>query len=254
MIKSITDINQITAAIYVDPSSQSCQSNLSTSAYYALLAQDENLQNGGYKPGINKFTVESGAALQIACEAFSQNTETWNSLDSYFGGQTEPSDTPALRGIYDQLRHQEQCYTAGYMFGRYTPDQVLMLRFFQSVKENFSHYYAPQISDAYKEIDAYAAANKSTLPDSVQAALANQNRLMGDSLLKMNRTDTLRAMNQLSNVQNILAAAGAPHSQVDKLVELANTYLYQLRCLDGTWHEYDPHQRLAAPTCGPGVQ
>ena len=173
---------------------------------------------------------------------------------SYFSGALEPSDTPDLHSAYDQIRHHEKCYTQGFEPGQYTPDQVLMLRHFQDVKKNFNLYFAQQISDAYKELDDYAANNKQNVPSYVQDLIQRPaSRLSGDTLIRMTRAQTMDAIRNLTGIRDNLSYSGAQLPKVNHLVDLANSYLYQLTCLDGTWAEYDENQTLAPPTCGPAA-
>lgn len=241
-LSAINDINRISAAVYVDPSS-GC-AGLDASAYYALFAQMENRDQRDYKPGINRFSVPDQDTLKLRCETFSINPPFWKRLNDYFEGKPEPTNNRELTGLYDQLRQNEKCYsTPDTRTGlAYSPDQILMLRFFQEVKKNFAKYFAQQIADGYKELDEATPRLPSVLADK----LKNHHRLMGDAFIQMTRAQTLTAVSELTAL-----AGGMPFSsKTAKLAELANEYLYALRCLDPHWHEYDPKEKLVPPTCG----
>jgi hypothetical protein len=247
-LKTIADINYITAAVFVDPT-KNCTQN--TSGYYAIFAATENATES-YKHGINNFKIDSDVARRERCEAVASNYSLWNPLRNYIAGATEPTNNAELTGIYNEMRQNEDCFEKGLMPGYFTPNQVLMLRFFQGTKNNFGKYFKDDIASAYAAIDAQLSATPLLITPADAKTLHDMIRLSPDSLPKLTRAQTLQAISDLAAATSILKNQ-IDVSKVTKLESLADTYLYQMKCLDDTWHEYDEHATLAPPTCGPAA-
>jgi hypothetical protein len=248
-LKSIVDINAITAAVFIDPS-KVCTA-VPKSSYYALFAQNENDDNGKYKAGMNKYTFRTEEEIKADCLAFAGNSAFWNKLDNYISGRTEPSNTYRLTDLYDTMRHHEECFDKHLIEpGRFDPGGVLMLRFFQDVKKNFGKYFKQDIADAYDELDLAVLNGK--LGPKLEDDILKMPRLTEDSLSKYTRAQTLDAISSLEKVVSDLKAKNIDLPGARRLVGLADTHLYALKCLDDTWHAYDENEKLIPPTCNPG--
>lgn len=251
MINTVQHMNMVTAGVYIQPVCED-PTGRSPAYYYISPANDPSEMPEGMKPGLNSMATPD--SLEASCmRAFGgenfRGTFDWNALTQYYQGDREPENNPELRGLYSFLRNNQNCFTAEHSTSPYSPDQVLMLRFFQDTKKNFNKYFKNDLEEMYRDLDAIIEA--STNPRLKERYKKHQ-RLVGDSLLGMTRKQTLENVSGLQGIYDLAFRDRGRTSNDAKVIatmQKIDQHLYRLQCLPATWHEYNEGETLAPPAC-----
>lgn len=255
MINTVQHMNMVTAGVYIRPSCE--ETNSRSPAYYYISgasAAEELPEN--MRPGLNTFAnadERSVSCMRTFGGSSFRGTYDWNAVTQYYQGEREPENNNELRSLYSFLRNNENCFSSGTSQAPISPDQVLMLRFFQDVKKNINKYFKTDLENMYKTIDELVAA--STDPD-IKADYEKHKKLVGTSLIGMSRKETLEQVSRLTGLYDRLMRRKswderrAPaFQQVQTTMDKIDRHLFRLQCLPPTWHEYVENETLAAPSC-----
>ncbi len=251
MINTIQNINQVTAGVYINPTCED-DSSRSPAYYYVSPSQSDNELPEHIRPGLS---IYQGVSMQEAnCRRTfghegTRGTYDWDAVQQYYSGKREPENNNELRSLYSFLRNSEYCFTQGFATPAVTPEQVLFLRFFQDMKKNFNKYFKTDLDNMYLKLDALVEASDDTVS---KAAYSEHKKLVGDTLLGMNRRDTLKQISTLTGVFEKIASknpAAPGLAEIRNGMQKLDLHLFRMKCMPPTWHEFDAAETLAAPTC-----
>lgn len=246
LLGSVRDLKTVTAGVYVDTTKSGCNNvTENKNQYYFVSPALNETEIGEDLVGLHPYKSTASSEAELQCRVYSAQFD-WKTIDSYFMGDKEPDNTPELKSLYSSLRNHEHCFTNHFVQTFHSPDQVLFLRFFPGVKQNFAKYFDKEMKDSMEEINNLLKT--ATNPDTKRAVEEYlKNPLTSESIAKMNRREILNAISKLDQIQWYAYSVRMPLSR--KLSALANIHLYRLECMDPTWHEYIEGATLAPPTC-----
>lgn len=252
MINTIQHMNMVTAGVYVNPA---CEEEGRSPAYFYISPASAGEELGGdMRPGMNVLPTpdqQSTACMRTFGGEGFRGSYDWNAVLQYYQGEREPENNQELRSLYSFLRNNENCFREGLSEAAVTPEQVLMLRFFQDVKKNFNKYFKNDLEEMYRLMDEIVAESSDL---ELKALYERHKKLHGDSLLRMTRKETLEQISAFQGIYdrafgNPTPKAVAAYEKVSNMFSRTQTHLHRLKCMPPTWHEYVEGETLAAPTC-----
>lgn len=252
-LKLIENINQTFAAVYIE----ACNENL---YYYRKdRLEDDDIENTSdprFTPGAHYVNFDNTFNCQKKPADYLEKREKIKRY--YLGYDPIPQDTAGgeLRGLYKFARNNSQCLSRDPVFNG---DRLLMMTFFENVKQNFSRTFKTEINEAdaaYREIIASMKNPgfdrwdlpvlkdlKKTMLDhqsdyfkATNATITNKNRLQIRKMLM--HLDTVLKHNAL-----VIPSVERKFRKLKVLREKMEIYLFQLNpnCMDFIeWHDAAP--------------
>ncbi len=245
MLNQVQNLNIMTAGVFIAPNC--VEQDASPSYFYISPATSADEIPESMRTGLANYV--STASMEDQCRATFEYDYDWETVMAYYSGEREPDNTPALRSIYSYLRNNEFCFTSGFVNPEITADQVLFLRFFQDTKKNIGKYLKADLDTMYASLDALVDASTDL---EVKAAYRGHKKLNGDSLNGLTRLQTNEEIAKLTRVFDVIAGANSDHAsmpQIRSTMTKIDTFLYRLKCIPPTWHEYAESEPLVAPSC-----
>lgn len=251
IISGVRNINNMTSAVYVNATQCIDQEK---GYYYISPAQTDSELPEEYRPGFAPYVPTS--SQKQACENMfgtvtnsNQGSYNWTRLMRYYSGAAEPENNDELRSLYSSLRNMEYCFSQGFSKAVITPDQVLFLRFFQDTKKNFNKYFSKDLEELYTNLNVLV---DESMDPALKLNFQGHIPLKGDGLVKMTRKQTLDQISKLQGIFDKVASAkpdAAALPQIRSAMEKLDKYLYRMKCLPPTWHEFVQGEQLEDPQC-----
>lgn len=253
-IAAVQDLNSTYAAVYTEAACGNMY-------YYNTDGNPYESGNDG-SPLFTQGTHFVDYDKNFNCDAMAPDIEKARKdiIPYFYGSKPLPPDGPnnPIRGIYSFLRKAQKCIKPNHMLN---PDRIMLLRFFEEVKQNFANVFSNEITEANKEI-IYVKGSAESKPASAskKALLAYYNANKGkyfnpryDTLKGKSRKEINEMISYLDGlVKQPYYKEGKNYQKVDALKKLRNAmdqYLFNMNpsCMNFLeWHEVVPGRNPGA--------
>lgn len=256
-IASVENINVTYAAVYTEAAcGNEYWYRTDGDAYESKYSGSEHFTPGEHFLDFDKsFSCDSMKA-QIA--EYQQEL-----LPYYYGDKELPADGPnsPIKKLYTFFRKAAHCIDKSHASN---PDRMVLLRFYDAVKENFSKAFVNEIRDAHAEmtaLDEFVKKNPSTAELTefkrfYQLGRTNYFPINGKNLVPHSRKEI---RNMISYFDGMLKQTAVTRNSafagklvaIKRLRNAMEKYLYQMdpNCMDFlSWHEVEPNY-TPVPLC-----